>query len=154
MATVKKGDRVRIVYTGTLKDGTVFDSTHGSSGCDSGDCGCTAGPRELTVGNGEFLPQIEEALVGMKTGDEKSVIIPAGHAMGEYDEEKVISIPLSELPEDVKPAAGDQIVLVNENDEELDALVVEVDDESITLDCNHPLAGEDLTFQFKLVEIL
>jgi peptidylprolyl isomerase len=154
MATVKKGDRVRIVYTGTLTDGTVFDSSHESAECGSDDCGCAAGPRELTVGNGEFLPQIEEALVGMAAGEKKSVTIPAGQALGEYDEENVITIPRRDLPDDIKPELGDHIVLVNENDEELEALILEFNDESITLDCNHPLAGEDLTFKFELIEIL
>jgi peptidylprolyl isomerase len=153
MATVKKGDRVRIVYTGTLEDGTVFDSCHESAE-HSSDCSCSAGPRELTVGKGEFLPQIEEALVGMTTGEKKSITIPAGQALGEYDEENIISIPRHDLPDNIEPALGGHILLVNEKDEELEALIVGINDEGITLDCNHPLAGEDLTFEFELVEIL
>ncbi|MDD2337153.1 MAG: FKBP-type peptidyl-prolyl cis-trans isomerase [Geobacteraceae bacterium] len=172
MAQAKNGDKVRIDYTGMLEDGTVFDSTRESEdcesedceseNCESEDCGCGCGnehgsehgPRELVIGKGEFLPAIEEALIGMSTGEKKKVIIPADDAFGEYDEERVFSIPRSDLPEDMKPEVGDEIVLVNENDEELAVLVVEVSDEEINFDANHPLAGEDVTFEIELVEIL
>ncbi|HET6421701.1 MAG TPA: peptidylprolyl isomerase [Geobacteraceae bacterium] len=154
MAQVKKGDRVKIVYTGTLQDGTVFDSTHESGECGSEDCGCAAGPMELVVGDGEFLPRIEEELVGMSPGEKKTVTIQAEEALGEYDEENVFSIQRTDLPSDLKPEVGDQIVLINEENEQLPVTVVEVTDESITFDSNHPLAGEDLTFDFELVEIL
>jgi len=171
MAQAKNGDKVKINYTGMLEDGTIFDSTFESEdgesegcdsegceseSCDSDDCGCGSehGPRELVIGKGEFLPAIEEALVGMTAGEKKKVIIPAEDAFGEYDEERVFSIPRSDLPEDLKPEVGDEIVLVNENDEELAVLVVEVSDDEINFDANHPLAGEDVTFEIELVEIL
>lgn len=155
MAKVKKGDRVKIVYTGTLQDGTVFDSTHESGGCSSEECGCgAAGPMELVVGDGEFLPRIEEELIGMAPGEKKTVTIAAEDALGEYDEENVFAIARGDLPADLKPEVGDQIVLVNEENEQLPVTVVEVGDESITFDSNHPLAGEDLTFEVELVEIL
>jgi peptidylprolyl isomerase len=161
MAQAKNGDKVKIDYTGMLEDGTVFDSTRESEDCESEeceseDCGCGSehGPRELIIGKGEFLPAIEEALIGMSAGEKKKVIIPADDAFGEYDEERVFSIPRSDLPEDLNPEVGDEIVLVNENDEELAVLVVEVGDEEISFDANHPLAGEDVTFEIELVEIL
>lgn len=175
MAQAKNGDKVRIDYTGMLEDGTIFDSTRESDdcesdgcesdgceseSCESDDCGCGGdhgsehGPRELVIGKGEFLPAIEEALIGMSTGEKKKVIIPAEDAFGEYDEERVFTIPRSDLPEDLKPEVGDEIVLVNENDEELAVLVVEISDEEINFDANHPLAGEDVTFEIELVEIL
>ena len=154
MAQVKKGDRVRIIYSGTLQDGTVFDSTHESGGCSSDACGCAEGPRELIVGDGEFLPRIEEELIGMAPGEKKTVIIPAEDALGEYDEENVFAIPRSDLPEDLKPEVGDQIVLINQDNEELPVTVVEVGEENVTFDSNHPLAGEDLTFEIEVVEIL
>jgi peptidylprolyl isomerase len=170
MAQAKNGDKVRIDYTGMLEDGTVFDSTRESEDCESEDCktddcktedcgcGCEGegehGPRELVIGKGEFLPAIEEALIGMSVGEKKKVIVPADDAFGEYDEERVFTIPRSDLPEDLKPEVGDEIVLVNENDEELAVLVVEVSDEEINFDANHPLAGEDVTFEIELVEIV
>jgi len=82
------------------------------------------------------------------------VIIPAEDAFGEYDVEKVFSIPRADLPEDLNPEVDDEIVLVNENDEEIEVMVVEVNDEEITFDANHPLAGEDVTFELEMVEIL
>ncbi len=154
MTQVKKGDRVRIAYTGALQDGTVFDSTHESGECASEDCGCAEGPMELVVGEGQFLPRIEEELVGMSPGEKKTVTIAAEDALGEYDEENVFSIPRTDLPTDLNPEVGDQIALINEENEELPVTVVEVSEESITFDSNHPLAGEDLTFEFQLIEIL
>lgn len=156
MAQAKNGDTVKIDYTGTLEDGTIFDSTRESAGCESENCDCGSehGPREVVIGKGEFLSLIEEALIGMSPGEKKQVIIPAADAFGEYDEERVFSIPRSDLPEDLDPEVGDEIVLVNEEEEELGVLVVEVSEEEITFDANHALAGEDLTFDFELVEIL
>jgi peptidylprolyl isomerase len=166
MVQAKKGDRVRIDYTGTLEDGTVFDSTIEDSDCCSDDCdtdehasgdcgcGCESGPRELTIGAVELFPQIDDALVGMSPGDRKTFTIPATDAFGEYDEEKVFTVPRSDLPDDLDPAVGDELVLANDDDEELGVAVVEVTGDSITFDANHPLAGEDLTFEVQLIDIL
>jgi len=154
MAQAQKGDTVKINYTGMLEDGTVFDSTHEQNECGSDECGCGGGPREITIGAGEFLTPLEDALVGMAVGEKKKVIIPAEDAFGEYDLEKVFSVPKGDLPEDLKPQVDDEIVLVNQDDEELAVVVVEVNDEEITFDANHPLAGEDVTFEMELVEIL
>lgn len=169
MAQAKKGDKVKINYTGTLEDGTVFDSTLedecNHDECDSEDCGddcnddecgcgCESGPMELTIGAVELFPQIDEALIGMTPGEKKAVVIPAADAFGEYEQEKVFTVPRSDLPEDLKPEVGDELVLSNEDDEELGVAVVEVKEESITFDANHPLAGEDLTFEVELLEIL
>ncbi len=161
MAQAKKGDKVKINYTGKLEDGTVFDSSIDSEGCGSdhehGDeCGCGGeeGPAELTIGDGQFFPQIDEALIGMAPGEKKSIVIPAEDAFGEYDEEKVFTVPRTDLPDDLTPEVGDELILTNDEDEELGVAVVEVGEESITFDANHPLAGEDLVFELELVEIL
>jgi peptidylprolyl isomerase len=169
MALAKSGDIVKIDYTGKLEDGTVFDSTLedecSTDGCDSDDCGdeCDdegcgcgheSGPMELTIGEGELFAQVDEALIGMAPGDKKSVIIPAADAFGEYDKDKVFTVPRSDLPEDLQPEVGDELVLTNEDDEELGVQVVEITEESVTFDSNHPLAGEDLTFEVTLLEIL
>lgn len=153
MVTAKVGDRVRIDYIGTLEDGTVFDSTREEADCGSEDCGC-GGPRELVVGEGEFLPRIEDALVGMSAGQKTTVIIPMDDAFGPYDVEKVFSIAKADLPADLQPEIGDEITLVNEDGDELNVTVAELGDDEITFDANHPLAGEDLTFEVELVEIL
>jgi len=110
MAQAKNGDRVSINYTGTLEDGTVFDSTIegdcGHDDCDSTDecttddcgCGCEPGPQELMIGSAELFPQIDEALIGMAPGEKKKIVIVAEDAFGEYDEEKVFTVPREDLP--------------------------------------------------------
>lgn len=170
MAQAKQGDKVRIDFTGRLEDGTVFDSTleeecapHecGPDGCDDDctddDCGCGghhAGPMELVIGEGTLFNQIDDALIGMSPGEKKSVVIPAVDAFGEYDQEKVFTVPRSDMPADLQPEVGDELILTNEDDEELGVAVVEVAADSVTFDSNHPLAGEDLTFEVTLLEIL
>src|SRR6185369_5997024 len=116
MATAKKGDKVRIDFTGTLEDGSVFDSTikevgccdddADDCGCDDDGCGCESGPMELTIGEEEFFSAVEEALIGMAPGEKKTVVIPAEDAFGEYDEEEVFSISRDQLPADIVPEVG------------------------------------------------
>ena len=168
MAQAKQGDKVRIDYTGTLEDGSVFDSTlEGDDECDSEECeaddcndeecGCgghESGPMELTIGAADFFPQIEEALIGMSPGEKKTLVIPVDDAFGEYDEERVFTVSRKDLPDDLNPEVGDQLGLADENDETIGVTVMEVSEDSITFDANHPLAGEDLTFEFELIEIL
>lgn len=165
MAQAKQGDKVKINYIGTLEDGTVFDSTLEDEcdhdACETDDCGdddcgcgCESGPMDLIVGTGELFPQIDEALVGMTPGEKKMVVVPAVDAFGEYDKEKVFTVPRVDLPDDLQPTVGDELVLSNEDDEELGVVVVEADAESVTFDANHPLAGENLSFEVELLEIL
>ncbi len=154
MAQVKKGDRVRINFTGTLEDGTVFDSTLNEGDCGCDDCGCDEGPMELTLGEEEFFQQIEEALIGMAPGEKKTVVIPAEEAFGEYDEEKVFAVERSQFPEDITPEFGQELEFAGEDGESYPVTVVEVDDATVTLDANHPLAGEALAYEFELLEIL
>lgn len=154
MAHAKQGDKVKFHYSATLEDGTVFDSTYEEI-CEEEECGCEdeIGPMELTIGAGEFFPEIEQALIGMAVGEKKKVMIPSADAFGEYDEEKVFTAKGSEIPEDLKPEVGDAYTLANDNDEEVDVTVVEVTADSVTFDSNHPLAGEDLNFEIELIEI-
>ena len=165
MAQAKKGDTVRIDYTGKLDDGSVFDSTIeselGPEECETDECtddecgcGCEAGPMELTIGEGKFLPQVEEALIGMAPGEQKTIVIAAAEAFGAYDESKVFALSREDLPADFKPAIGDDLVLTNEDEEDIGVTVIEMNDKEITFDANHPLAGEDLTFDVQLLEIV
>lgn len=165
MAKVKNGDTVLFNYTGKLEDGTVFDSTYESDcsddGCESGecstdDCGCDheTGPMQIVIGSGEFFPLVEEALIGMAAGEKKTMIVPADDAFGEFDETRVFTVPLSDLPEDFDAEEGDELILSGEDDEEIGVCVIEKTAEAITFDANHPLAGKDLTFELELVEIV
>lgn len=165
MAQAKTGDKVRIDFVGMLEDGTIIDSTRPGDCCDD-DCGCEAddaadacgceesGPMELTVGEGDFFEQIEAALVGMQPGEKKSVVISAEEAFGEYDEEMVFVVQRSELPADLNPEVGAELVLTNENDETIEVTVTDADETTVTFDANHPLAGHNLTYEFELLEIL
>lgn len=165
MAKAVKGSRVRIHFTGTLEDGTVFDTTLETGGCNddacsddscSDDaCGCgETGPMDLVLGNGDFFPQVEEAVIGMAPGDKKTLTIPFADAFGDYDEERVFSIARSEFPSDLDPDVDQNLELIGDDGESMIVTVVEVDAESVVLDANHPLAGEDLNFEIELVEIL
>lgn len=162
MATAKKGDKVVINYVGTLEDGSIFDTTFEDSsccdhehegGCEDEGCGCETGPMELTIGNEDFFPQIEEALVGMAPGEKKTIVIPAEDAFGEYDEDEVFAISREQLMGDIVPEVGMELELTGEDDEPVEVTVVEVNDDSIVVDANHPLAGEDITYEIELVEI-
>jgi peptidylprolyl isomerase len=162
MATAKKGDKVIINYTGTLEDGSVFDTTIKEAGCcdddadchDEDGCGCETGPMELTIGAEDFFSQIEDALVGMAPGEKKTVTIPAEDAFGEYDEEEVFSISREQLTGDIVPEVGMELELTGDDDEPVEVTVVEVTEETLTVDANHPLAGEDITYEIELLEIL
>lgn len=164
MATAKKGDKVVINYTGTLEDGSVFDSTIKEAGCcdddaddcgcDDDGCGCETGPMELTIGSEDFFTQVEEALVGMAPGEKKTVTIPAEDAFGEYDEEEVFSISREQLTGDIVPEVGMELELTGDDDEPVEVVVVEVTEDTLTVDANHPLAGQDITYEIELLEIL
>jgi peptidylprolyl isomerase len=167
MAQVIQGDKVRIDLVGTLDNGTVFQSTLADLTCDDDSCaddacgtgadegcGCVSGPLDLQLGSGDVFPQIEQALLGMTPGESRTVTIPAAEAFGEYDEENVVTIPRNQLPPDLDPEVGEELVLTGDDDEQFGVTVAEVSAESITFDANHPLAGEDLTFTVTLREIV
>ena len=165
MALAKKGDKVLVHYTGTLDDGSVFDSSEGIDNCDtttgaegcSDNCGCgdsTSNPMEFVIGEGRLIPKFEEAVIGLEPGSSVKVRIVADDAYGQRVDEMVAVIEKSEIPEGVNPQEGDQMEVVLEDGSPLPVMVIEVTESSITLDANHPLAGRDLTFEIKLLEIV
>lgn len=140
METAKAGDTVRVHYTGTLEDGSVFDSSEGRD------------PLQFTVGSGQVIPGFDQAVSGMKPGDERNVTIPAAEAYGARRDDLVIEVERQRLPDDLEPEVGQQLQLSQEG-QTFVVRVTDVSDASVTLDANHPLAGEDLTFQLQLVDI-
>jgi peptidylprolyl isomerase len=163
MAQAKQGDKVVVDYTGTLEDGSVFDTSFpmdGDCGCDGETCddeegcGCESGPLEFVIGAGELLPAFEETVVGMEPGETRTVKIPAADAYGLRDDEQVVTVDRSEFPEDLEPHVGMELELTQEDGESLVVEVAAVTEDTVTLDANHPLAGEDLTFEITLKEIL
>lgn len=137
----KMGDTVRVHYTGTLEDGREFDTSVGSD------------PIEFTLGAGQILPGFEGAVVGMTAGDAKTVTIPAGEAYGDHNPELVQQVERGVLPEDIEIEEGLRL-RAQAPEGVVDFIVTEVGPSVVTLDANHPLAGEDLTFRIELSAIL
>jgi peptidylprolyl isomerase len=141
MAQAQHGDTVKIHYTGTLEDGTVFDSSEGHD------------PLEFTLGSGQVIVGFEEAVTGMGSGEKKQVTIPADKAYGQRNEEMIIQAPRDQVPADINPEVGQQLQMGGPNGETVIVRVTEVTDEHVILDANPPLAGKDLTFDIELVAI-
>jgi peptidylprolyl isomerase len=141
MAQAKDGDRVAVHYEGKLEDGTVFDRSDPSE------------PLEFTIGECEVIPGLERAVLGMNTGETKTVVIDAEEAYGTYDQDLVMKFDLSIVPPDMLVEPGQILRLRKEDGEEIPVSVIAITDESVTLDGNHPLAGQDLTFDIELIEV-
>lgn len=150
MAQAKEGDRVKVHYTGRLDDGTVFDSSE----CSDEECGHGHGPFEFTIGAGQVIPGFDAGVKGLAVGESKTVHIPADEAYGDRMEEMVAVVPRTELPPEMNPELGQQLEVTQQDGQIFNVTVTEVTDESITIDANHPLAGQALNFDIKLVEIL
>ena len=136
------GDTVRVHYTGTLADGTTFDSSEGRD------------PLEFTIGTGQVIPGFDTAVADLEVGDTTTVNIPAAEAYGEHSDEGMQTFPRDAFPPDTTPEVGWAVELSSPEGERVPATVAEVTDETITLDFNHPLAGQDLTFEITLVEVV
>lgn len=167
MAQAKTGDKVKVHYTGTLDDGSVFDTSEGyvdrpSCGCgdktdQEQECGCEShatGPMEFVIGAGQLIPKFEAAVIGLEPGQDITITIPADEAYGQRAEEMVAVIERSEIPEDINPEPGHQMEVILQDGSPMPVLVTETTETTITLDANHPLAGYDLTFAIKLIEIM
>jgi FKBP-type peptidyl-prolyl cis-trans isomerase 2 len=141
MAKVKEGDTISIHYTGKLEDGTVFDSSEDSA------------PLELKVGDGEFLKGLEEGVIGMEVGDEKTINIPAEEGYGIYMKEKVFEFGRDRAPENFDPEIGQQLQMYRADGMPITVKVTGKTEKTFIMDCNHPLAGKNLVFDIKLVEI-
>lgn len=137
---IATGKKVKVHYKGTLDDGSVFDSSEGKD------------PIEFQVGAGQVIPGFDAAVKEMEPGDTKTVKIPSGEAYGEPQKEMIGTVPHEQFPEGFKPEVGQTLQLKTPQGA-LPVRVVEVEDEGVTIDANHPLAGEDLTFELTLVEV-
>jgi peptidylprolyl isomerase len=154
MSQVKTGDRVRFNFVGKLDDGTIFDSSDEHHDHDD-DCGCDGdGPLEFIVGEEEILPSLEQAVIGMNLGEKRTVKLSPAEAYGERSDEHVVTVPRSDLPEDIEPEEDQVLEMVNDEDESFPVWITEVTDTTVTLDANHPLAGETLTFEMELIDIV
>ncbi|HNP20368.1 MAG TPA: peptidylprolyl isomerase [Fulvivirga sp.] len=141
MSGAKKGDSVKVHYTGKLHDGSVFDSSLNRE------------PLEFEVGAGMMIAGFDKAVDGMNVGDKKTAKIPAAEAYGEKNTEMIIEVPKAQLPPDLKPEVGQQLSMQQPNGQALPVVVSNVMEETVEIDANHPLAGKDLVFDIELVEI-
>jgi FKBP-type peptidyl-prolyl cis-trans isomerase 2 len=141
MSQVKTGDTVKVHYTGKLNNGQVFDTSKDRE------------PLQFKIGAGQMIPGFEEGVMGMELEQEKTIEIPSEKAYGPRMDELFIEVKNEQLPEGLKPEKGMELVTKRQDGTEAIVKVDEVKDNSIVIDANHPLAGQDLTFDVKLVEI-
>lgn len=142
MPTPQPGNKVKIHYTGSLTDGTVFDSSRERE------------PLEFTIGAGQVIPGFEEAILPLNPGESVTVVIPPEKAYGPRHEEMIVRLPKSQFPAHLAPAVGVKFQVPQEDGRLVLLTVTDMNDEEVTLDANHDLAGKELTFQIELVEIL
>lgn len=141
MQVAKKGDQVKVHYTGKLTDGTVFDSSEGRA------------PLEFEVGAGMMIKGFDAAVDGMGVGAKVTAEIPAAEAYGEAREDMIIDIPRTNLPPDMNPEVGQQLAMSQPDGQQVPVKVKEVREDVVVIDANHDLAGKDLVFDIELVEI-
>ncbi|HEC91867.1 MAG TPA: peptidylprolyl isomerase [Candidatus Atribacteria bacterium] len=142
MAQAKIGDKVKVHYSGSLKDGTVFDSSLEKE------------PFEFTLGEDMVIPGFENAIIGMNEGETKTVSIPPEEAYGDYREELVVTVDRSQIPSDIEPRLGMVLQVRSREGTIANVIIRDITENSITLDGNHPLAGKELTFEIKLLEVV
>jgi len=141
MSNAAEGDRVKIHYTGTLEDGTEFDSSAGRD------------PLEFELGSGQVIAGFDKAVEGMAVGDSKSVTIQPEDAYGPHQDQMVQDVPKSALPEDLTPTEGMALQTRDKSGNTIRLTVTAVNEDTITVDANHPLAGKALKFEIQLVAI-
>jgi peptidylprolyl isomerase len=142
VAQVKLGDTVKVHYTGKLADDTVFDSSLNSQ------------PIEFTIGAGRVIPGFEQAVVGMGVGEMKTTVIPVEQAYGPHNPDMVMEVDRDEFPPDLQLNVGQRLRVGQTDGQDIIVTVTGISGSQITLDANHPLAGQDLTFEVQVVAIL
>ncbi len=142
MTQAKEGDTVRVHYTVKLEDDTIIGSTKNEA------------PLQFTLGKGEVLAGFEQAVVGMRSGESKTVLVTADKAFGPHLEEMVVVLDRGRLPEGIDPKEGDRLHLQAPGGEIMTVAITDVSDSTITIDCNHPLAGKDLIFDIEFIDVV
>jgi len=141
MAQAKTGDTVKVHYTGKLKDGTIFDTSEGRD------------PIEFTLGEKQVIPGFEKAVEGMKVGQKTVAAIPMDEAYGPRQENLVVEVDENSFPQDINPEVGQMLTMQQPDGQKVNVRVAELAEGRVKLDANHPLAGEDLTFEIEVVEV-
>ena len=141
MTKAKDGDTVKVHYTGTLEDGTEFDTSVQGS------------PLEFTLGGGQVIPGFALAVLGMAANESKTVTISADQAYGPHRTEMVLVVERDKFPPNITPAVGQELEVRQPDDRRVRVVVTQISEQEVTLDANHPLAGKDLIFEIELLEI-
>ena len=142
MKTAKTGDTVQVHYKGTFTNGIQFDSSEGRE------------PLEFQLGAGMVIQGFDDAVTGMGIGEKKQVLLPAAEAYGEADPNLLFTFPRTDLPQDMEIQLGDLLNMhADGNGQEVQVVVTELTDETITVDANHEMAGKDLIFDLELMAI-
>jgi peptidylprolyl isomerase len=141
MQQVKSGDKVKVNYHGKLRNGETFDSSEGRE------------PLEFTVGSGQVIKGFDDGVLDMQVGDKRTVEINVNDAYGEKEEDRIVEFPKDQFPPEMKPEAGMQLMMTDGEGHSIPVVVIEVKEDTVILDANHPLAGQDLVFDIELVEI-
>ena len=141
MTQAKAGDTVQMHYVGTLNDGTQFDSSEGRD------------PLQFVVGSGQIIPGLDAAIPGMAVGDKKDVNVPCTEAYGEHNPANQQAVPRAQIPAEIPLEVGTQLQMQTPQGQVIPVTVAELSDEEVTLDANHPLAGQDLNFAIEVVAI-
>jgi peptidylprolyl isomerase len=142
MSEAKHGDTVKVHYTGKLKDGTIFDTSTNRH------------PMQFTIGDGQIIPGFEQAVVGMRPGQLKTVQVPTDKAYGPHREDMVVTVDHDQFPESLEPEVGQTLEITGSDGLKAVATVADVSKDTVTLDINHPLAGEELVFDIQLIEVV
>jgi FKBP-type peptidyl-prolyl cis-trans isomerase 2 len=141
MSHAKDGDTVKVHYTGRLENGEVFANSKDGE------------PLEFTIGSGEFITGLEKGIIGMEVREAKTIAVPPEKAYGPRSKELIVKIRKADLPEQISLAIGLQLRLQRPDGSHIDLLITDMDEDTVTLDANHPLAGNTLVFNVELVEI-
>jgi FKBP-type peptidyl-prolyl cis-trans isomerase 2 len=142
MAQAKNGDLVKVHYTGKLTDGSIFDSS------------ANRDPMEFTLGQGQLISGFENAVRGMEEGQSTTVTIPSAEAYGSHDQNLIYEVDKAKLPDTLEPEVGQKLESVQQDGQRVLVEVINISDNSVTIDANHPLAGKDLIFDIELTKIL
>lgn len=135
------GDKVKVHYVGKLSNGEVFDQTQQEE------------PIDFEIGKGQLIQGFEQAIIGMEAGETKTEQVPYDFAYGERRDDLVLQLEKDKIPEHLNPQVGDQLEIKQDEGNNIPVVVKEITEQAMTIDANHPLAGQDLTFELELVEI-
>lgn len=141
MSIAKAGDKVAVHYTGKHTDGSIFDSSEGST------------PLEFQIGSGMVIKGFDDGVTGMSIGDKKTIVIPAAEAYGEHSPENAVSMERTQIPSNIELALGASLNMHQDGGQVVEVVITDLTETHVTLDANHPLAGKDLTFDLELVSI-